>query len=127
VLDLQEDVLRAPAEVKEQLEEARERMGVLLEVAGGTCTQPGYCPVKTACIGCPCNAPDPNKRRDPERARFWAERERERAIREGRPMDARRLEQTIRDRDVLLKEMDLVEAWQKDEVNDARTEFIVVE
>jgi hypothetical protein len=44
--------------VKEQLEEARERMGVLLEVAGGTCTQPGYCPVKTACIGCPCNAPE---------------------------------------------------------------------
>jgi hypothetical protein len=44
--------------VKEQLEEARERMGVLLEVAGGTCTQPGYCPVKTACIGCPSNAPE---------------------------------------------------------------------
>jgi hypothetical protein len=125
-LDFEEDVLRAPAEVKEQLEEARERMGVLLEVAGGTCTQPGYCPVKTACIGCPCNAPDPSKRRDPERARFWAERERERAIREGRPMDARRLEQTIRDCDVLLKEMALVEAWQKDEVNDAQTELVVI-
>jgi hypothetical protein len=32
-------------------------MGVLLEVAGGTCTQLGYCPVKTACIGCPSRRP----------------------------------------------------------------------
>jgi hypothetical protein len=45
----------------------------------------------------------------------------------GRPMNARRLEQTIRDCDVLLKEMDLVDAWRKDEVDDARTEFVVLE
>jgi hypothetical protein len=41
-------------------------------------------------------------------------------------MEARRLEQTIRDCDVLLKEMDLVEAWQKDEVDDAQTELVVL-
>jgi hypothetical protein len=41
-------------------------------------------------------------------------------------MEARRLEQTIRDCDVLLKEMDLVEPWQKDEVDDAQTELVVL-
>jgi hypothetical protein len=114
-IDLEQDVLRTPAEVHAQLTEARERMGTLLEVAGGTCAQPGYCPVKTACIGCPCNAPDPSKRRDPERARFWAEREGDRAVREGRLLDARRMEQTVRDCDVMLQEMDLIEDWQEDE------------
>jgi hypothetical protein len=115
--------LRTPEEVQAQIEEACERMGTLLDVAGGTCTQPGYCPVKTACIGCPLNAPDPAKRHDPERSWFWAARERDRALNEGRPMDARRMEQTIHECEVMLQEMDLIQRWREDEVRDAHVEL----
>jgi hypothetical protein len=123
VIDLEHDILRTPEEVQAQIEEARERMGSLLDVAGGTCTQPGYCPVKTACIGCPLNAPDPAKRHDPERSRFWATRERDRAVSEGRPMDARRMEQTIHECDVMLQEMDLIQTWREDELREAHVEL----
>jgi hypothetical protein len=123
VIDLEHDILRTPEEVQAQIEEARERMGSLLDVAGGTCTQPGYCPVKTACIGCPLNAPDPAKRHDPERSRFWATRERDRAVSEGRPMDARRMEQTIHECDVMLEEMDLIQTWREDEMREAHVEL----
>ena len=40
-IDMEHDGLQTPSEVQAQLDEARDRMGTLLDVAGGTCTQPG--------------------------------------------------------------------------------------
>src|SRR5207245_4705018 len=117
-INLGEAILRTPVEVQRQLAEARGKAGTLAEVEGGTCVQPDYCPGKSMCIGCPCNAPNPAKRRDPERKKRWAEQERDRALREGRLLDARRYEQTVADCTTMLQEMDAMEAWRRDAERD---------
>jgi hypothetical protein len=125
-INLGEAILRTPAEVQRQLAEARGKAGTLAEVEGGTCVQPDYCPGKSMCIGCPCNAPNPAKRRDPERKKRWAEQERDRALREGRLLDARRYEQTVKDCGTMLQEMDAMEAWRRDEERDVDVRLPVV-
>jgi hypothetical protein len=54
---------RTPAELRTLHDQARGRIGALADVVGGHCTQPGFCPAKFACVGCPANASDPAKRR----------------------------------------------------------------
>ena len=71
-LDLTRTHLRAPTEIRRQLEDARGGVGALVPVAGGTCTVANMCPAKFACIGCAGNAPDPAKRTQIEEfKRIW--------------------------------------------------------
>jgi hypothetical protein len=55
-LDVGDAVTHTPNEVRQLYEEARGKVGALAEVIGGHCVQPGFCPAKFACIGCPANA-----------------------------------------------------------------------
>jgi hypothetical protein len=71
-VNLGEVVVCAPEEIQQQLEAAQGRIGTLANVKGGRCVQPGFCPAKSACIGCPCKAPEPNKRADVQQERAWA-------------------------------------------------------
>jgi hypothetical protein len=125
-INLGEAIRRTPLEVQRQLEEARGKAGTLAEVEGGTCVQPDYCPGKTMCIGCPCNAPNPAKRQDPERKRRWSGHERDRAVQEGRVLDARRYEQTMQECTTMLQEMDAIEDWQRDEARGVRISLPVL-
>jgi hypothetical protein len=116
--NLGEALGRAPEEVQRQLKAAAGRIGTLNRVKGGRCVQPGFCPAKSACIGCPCKAPEPEQRADVERERAWATAQREMAVRDGRTLDVRRMEQLLRDCQTELREMDLIEQWRRDETRD---------
>jgi hypothetical protein len=65
---------RTPEELRKLQEQAHGRIGALAEVVGGHCTQPGFCPAKFACVGCPANASDPVKRHQIESRLKWTQR-----------------------------------------------------
>jgi hypothetical protein len=106
---------RTPEELRKLHDEARGRIGALADVVGGHCTQPGFCPAKFACIGCPANASDPAKRHQIESRLTWTSAHRDEAVRQGLTLDTARLDQDIRACHTMLREMDLVERWRTDE------------
>jgi hypothetical protein len=115
VVDIGKALERAPEDLKRLVSEARQKVGALAEVIGGTCVQPGFCPAKFACIGCPANATDPSKRPQLMRRIEWLEQQRCAAIEDGLLPEASRLEQQLRDAGTMLREMDLIEQYQRDE------------
>jgi hypothetical protein len=61
-LDLSRSHIRPAANIRRQIEQAKENIGALVPVIGGTCTVANECPAKFACVGCAGNAPDSAKR-----------------------------------------------------------------
>jgi hypothetical protein len=114
-LDAGRLIERTPEELRQLHDEARGRIGALAEVIGGHCTQPGFCPAKFACIGCPANASDPGKRHQILSRLAWARTQRQEAVRQGLSLDAARFDQDIRACRTMLREMDLVERWRADD------------
>ena len=111
---------RAPEDLQHMVSAAQQKVGALAEVIGGTCVQPGFCPAKFACIGCPANASDPSKRSQLRRRVEWLERQRAAAIEDGLLPEAGRLEQQLRDAGTMLREMDLIEQYRRNEQREAR-------
>ena len=106
---------RTPDELRKLHDEARGRIGALADVVGGHCTQPGFCPAKFACVGCPGNASDPPKRHQTESRLKWTTAHRDQAVHQRLTLDTARLDQDIRACQTMLREMDLVERWRADE------------
>lgn len=61
-INLGEAALRAPDELRQKIAFAQGKAGTLANVIGGKCTQPGFCPAKFVCIGCPGHVPELEKR-----------------------------------------------------------------
>lgn len=113
-IDVAEAVLRSPAELRRQYEEARGQAGTLTEVPGGTCTQHGFCAAKFACIGCAAKVPDPDKRPQVRHKQFWALQQVDYAVQEGLLAEAERMRQLARDCALEEQEMDQIEAYRRD-------------
>jgi hypothetical protein len=116
-VNVQEVVRRSPDELQKLYEEARGKVGTLSEVIGGTCVMHGLCPAKFACVGCAGKVPDPSKRYQVEQKKKWAEQQVNYAIEEGLYPEAERMKQLVRDCEIELQEMDLIEAYRRDETN----------
>lgn len=69
---IEEAFARAPAELQQQWEEARQRVGSLARVIGGECSCHAICPVSFACTGCVYKIPDPARREEIMQQRQWA-------------------------------------------------------
>jgi hypothetical protein len=114
-INVRETLLRSPEELQQQYGEAEKSVGALGEVPGGHCTCGIVCPVQRMCIGCSFKVPDPSKRDQIIEKKRWAEQRLDRCIEEGLVIDAEKLKQTIRDCDTELQEVDMIEAYRKDE------------
>jgi len=119
LVDIGAALERAPEDLQRMVHEAQQKVGALADVIGGTCVQPGFCPAKFACIGCPANASDPSKRPQLRRRVEWLEQQRTAAIEDGLLPEASRLEQQLRDASTMLREMDLIEQYRRDEHREA--------
>lgn len=106
---------RSPEELRQQFEEAVKQIGTLGEVLGGHCTYGNVCPIHMACIGCPAKVPDPDKRDQVLNDKQFAEQRLKVCIEEGLVRDAEKLKQKVRQCEAELKEMDMIEAYRKDE------------
>ncbi|SIO72828.1 hypothetical protein SAMN05444172_9315 [Burkholderia sp. GAS332] len=114
-IDVEQAVLRSPAELQEQYRDAAARTGTLAEVVGGHCGAHGLCQVQFACVGCAAKVPDPTKRAQVLQRRAWAGNEIDYYRREGLLPEVRRLEQLVVAADIELREMDLIEQYRADE------------
>ncbi|MEB8650028.1 site-specific integrase [Bacillus cereus] len=63
-VDLDEAILRSPAELQKEWEEHKAKVGVYNNVLGGTCVTDKICPVKMACLGCVAKIPQPEKKHE---------------------------------------------------------------
>jgi hypothetical protein len=114
-IDVGEAVVRLPAEIRQLVKEVQGKVGALAEVIGGQCCEAGFCPAKFACIGCPMNAVDPDKRLEIERRIDWLNVQLTEARMMGMVVEVARFEQQLRDCHAQLHEMDLIEQYRKDE------------
>ncbi|MEP5231560.1 MAG: site-specific integrase [Alloalcanivorax sp.] len=102
--------IRTAKELKEQLEEAQEKVGALTEVTGGTCTVGFSCRKKFECIGCAGNVPNPRKIRQIEEKKQLALKHLEWAESEFLLQEARHSKKVIQDCESMLKEMRLIQS-----------------
>jgi hypothetical protein len=121
-IDVAAEALRSPAEIGRMLAEAEGKVGALTEVIGGTCVVANLCPAKFACIGCAGNAPDPAKRHQIEQKLAWAKEHSEWSRREKLFPEERRLDQLVRDCELVLEEMNLIEQIYADSRQEVRIE-----
>jgi len=113
-IDLTRTHLRAPAEIRRQLEAARGGVGALVPVVGGTCTVANMCPAKFACLGCAGNAPDPAKRSQVEQFKRIYEDMVQLAAGQGLRAEERKARQVVAGCEDMLAEMALIEATERD-------------
>lgn len=116
---LDEAFLRAPTELRRQYEEAKERVGTLAKVPGGDCTCHGQCPVSFACTGCVFKVPDPTRREEIEEQEQWALIRLEQVKRRGLGPEVVKMQALLQRCHVEKEEMQLMEAYQKDEQYEA--------
>lgn len=113
--DFDNFVLRAPSELRQQLEDARAQFGPLNHVLGGTCSCPGLCPISFACVPCTYLIPDPQYRADilerQQAAAYWLQR----AQVLGLAPEVAKMRQLIQECAMVLAEMDQIEAYRADE------------
>lgn len=114
-LNVDEEVERSPAELKELYEDAIGKTGTLALVVGGSCGSHGFCRAQLACIGCAAKVPDPAKRDQVLHQRNWAVQEIKFYRNEGLMPAARRLEILVKNADAELREMDQIEEYRADE------------
>ena len=122
-IDLTRTHLRAPAEIRRQLEEARGKVGAHIRVLGGTCTDPGWCPAKYACVGCAANAPDPARRGEVDEFKVLYEATVNLACRQGLPAEESKARARVAAAEDMLAEMDLIEAAKLDAARLADVRF----
>jgi integrase len=60
-VDVDEVLLRSPAELQKELDEHSKKVGVFNKVLGGTCVTDFVCPTKMACLGCKAKIPEPEQ------------------------------------------------------------------
>lgn len=113
-VDLTRTHLRAPAEIRRQLEAARGGVGALVPVVGGTCTVANMCPAKFACLGCAGNAPDPAKRAQVEEFRRIYKDMVQLACEQGLRAEERKAREVVAGCEDMLAEMALIEAAERD-------------
>jgi integrase len=117
-IDVGAEALRSPDEIGRMLKDAEGKLGALTEVFGGTCVVANMCPAKFACVGCAGNAPDPAKRYQIQQKLDWAKEQVGYAVREHLPAEEVKLGQLIADCNLVMEEMDLIEAARADRSQD---------
>jgi hypothetical protein len=120
---LEEHIARTPEEIREQTREALKRVGTLSQIIGGHCAAHSVCPNGMACVGCPCNIPDPTKRYQIEHQISWATRELEFCESEGLVLEGEKYKDYIRKCQIILREMDGIEQYEEDEKHEVQIQF----
>lgn len=113
--NIEETFLRAPAELRQQFEEAQKTVGTLAKVVGGECTCHAQCPISFACAGCVYKVPNPARRGEVVEQKQWALVRLEQVRRRGMGPETVKMEALVHRCDTELEEMDLIEEYRRNE------------
>ncbi len=114
-INIAEAVKRSPKELQLMYEEAKNKVGTLNKVIGGVCTSHSFCPSKFQCVGCAAKVPEPDKKEELLKMKDWAQKSGQEWRAMGLLPEANRMNQVLRDCDKELFEIELMEAYRKDE------------
>ena len=109
-VDLTRTHRRSPPHIQSQIEAAREKIGALAPVIGGTCTVANACPAAYACLGCFGNAPEPQKRSQVLNYKAHYAGMAATAEAQNLPHERRKALEIVANCEDVLAEMDLIEA-----------------
>lgn len=112
---LEEAFVRAPAELQQQLEEAKQRVGTLAKVPGGDCVCHAICPISFACAGCVFKVPDPDREDEIQEQEQWAFIRLEQVKRRGLGPEAVKMQALIQRCKTEREEMKQMREYRKDE------------
>jgi hypothetical protein len=113
--NVEDTLVRSPAELRHQWNEARQKVGTLSRVVGGHCTSHAICPVSFACTGCAHKVPDPARRHEVAQQKEWALVRLAQAEVSRLGPEATKMQALIQRCDAELAEMDLMDAYREDE------------
>lgn len=122
-IDIQKGILRSPSELKEIYEDYSEKVGTLSKVVGGICTIDSVCPTKMACVGCAAKVPRPEFKEEIAAYYRWADESEKRFEALGLTLEARKMKISKNRARNEIKEIELVEKYQKDEQFHAELRF----
>ncbi|WP_270881620.1 site-specific integrase [Paenibacillus aestuarii] len=122
-IDIQKGILRGPDELKELYEDYREKVGTLSKVVGGICTIDSICPTKMACVGCGAKVPRPEFKDEIESFYNWADESEKRFEKLSLPIEAKKMKIVKNRAKIELKEIQLIEKTQKDELHVSKIRF----
>jgi len=115
-----EAFLRAPQELQQQYEVAKERVGTLAKIPGGDCTCHAICPISFACTGCVFKVPDPTRRDEIVEQQQWALNRMIQVKERGMGPEAVKMQALIQRCQTELEEMNLMESYRKDEKHEVK-------
>jgi len=107
--------VRAPAELQQQLEEAKQQVGTLTHVVGGQCTCHALCPISFACTGCVFKIPDPDREDEIIEQENWAFVRLEQVKRRELGPEMVKMEALLQRCTAEREEMQQIRAYRKDE------------
>ena len=122
-IDVDDLILRSPEEVRELLVKAQKTHGTLARTRGGRCLLSGECPILFACVGCSAKAPDPAQRGEVEEVRQVAFVQIDRAKKKGLTLEVVQHQKKLKQCDIELHEMDMIEACREDEQREPEVNF----
>src|SRR3546814_11243758 len=99
---------------------AKDAVGALIPIIGGTCTIANQCPAKYACMGCAGHAPDPAKRLQVIELKSAYMGVASMADKHKLPAERRKALDILTNCDDVLAEMDLIEASERDARSEER-------
>ena len=114
---IEEAFVRAPAEMQQQLEEAKKTVGSLTKVPGGQCTCTAICPISFACTGCVYKIPDPDREDEIIEQEQWAFIRLEQVKKRKLGPEIVKMEALIQRCKTERDEMRLMRSYRKDEAN----------
>lgn len=98
--------------------DTRQRVGTLAKIPGGHCTCHAICPISFACTGCAFNVPDPQRRDEIVEQKAWTLVRLEQVRRKGLGPETVKMQALLRQCDIELEEMTMMEHYRKDELYD---------
>lgn len=96
-------------------EDSREKVGTLSKVVGGICTVDSVCPSKMACVGFGAKVPRPEYKDELTAYYNWADESEKRFVKQGLPLEARKMKIAKNRARHELDEIRLIEKYHKDE------------
>lgn len=93
------------------------------KVVGGICTTDSVCPTKLACVGCAAKVPQPEFKQEIKAYLQWAEESEAMFNENGMLLEAKKMKISKNRAKNELKEIELMERYQKDEHYEPKVRF----
>lgn len=114
-IDVDEVLLRSPAELQKELEEHNKKVGVFNKVLGGTCVTDFVCPTKMECLGCKAKIPQPEQENELHEVIELSVDMEKRFTKIGLDVEVRKAKEMRKQARIELKEIEMIKQYREEQ------------